>query len=44
MPPAPPQDMGIDQIHVPEAQRAYGYTGNKGTIKTPNVYQLVRRR
>ena len=34
--------MGIDQIHVPEAQRAYGYTGNKGTIATPNVYQLVR--
>ena len=25
-------DMGIDQIQVPAAQRAYGYTGNNGTI------------
>ena len=33
--------MGIDQIQVPASQRAYGYTGNKGTIKTPNVYQLA---
>jgi arylsulfatase A len=35
-------DMGIDQIQVPSAQCAYGYTGNKGTIKTPNVYQLAQ--
>ena len=34
-------DMGIDQIEVPEAQRQYGYTGNNHTIKTPHVSQLA---
>lgn len=38
---APPDDMGIDQIEVPTAQRAYGYTGNNGTIKTPAIYKLA---
>ena len=27
-------DMGIDQIQVPHPASVYGYTGNKGTIKT----------
>jgi arylsulfatase A len=34
-------DMGIDQIEVPAAQRAYGYTGNNHTIKTPHISQLA---
>jgi arylsulfatase A len=34
-------DMGIDQIEVPETQRQYGYTGNNHTIKTPHVSQLA---
>jgi arylsulfatase A len=34
-------DMGIDQIEVPESQRAYGYTGNNHTIKTPHISQLA---
>lgn len=34
-------DMGIDQIAVPAEQRSYGYTGNNGTIKTPNIYRLA---
>ena len=33
--------MGIDQIEVPEKQRAYGYTGNNHTIRTPHVSQLA---
>ena len=31
--------MNVDQ--VPEAQRSYGYTGNKGTIQTPHISQLA---
>ena len=34
-------DMGIDQIEVPLAQRTYGYTGNNGTISTPNIKALA---
>jgi arylsulfatase A len=34
-------DMGIDQIEVPESQCAYGYTGNNHTIKTPHISQLA---
>jgi arylsulfatase A len=33
--------MGIDQIEVPDSQRAYGYTGNNHTIKTPHVSRLA---
>eukprot|EP00040_Diaphanoeca_grandis_P011335 m.58000 g.58000 ORF g.58000 m.58000 type:complete len:678 (-) comp22484_c0_seq1:71-2104(-) len=34
-------DMGIDQIQVPASQRKYGYTGNNGTINTPNIFKLA---
>jgi arylsulfatase A len=34
-------DMGIDQVQVPAAQRSYGYTGNGGKIQTPHVSQLA---
>ena len=34
-------DMGIDQIQVPPAQRTYGYTGNNGTIHTPHISRLA---
>ena len=34
-------DMGIDQIKVPAAQRRYGYTGNNGTINTPAISRLA---
>eukprot|EP00729_Bicosta_minor_P021828 gene21828-24992_t len=34
-------DMGIDQIEVPPGQRSYGYTGNNGTIATPNIKRLA---
>jgi arylsulfatase A len=34
-------DMGIDQIEVPEKQRQYCYTGNNHTIKMPHVSQLA---
>ena len=34
-------DMGIDQIEVPSSQRAYGYTGNNGTVKTPAIHKLA---
>ena len=34
-------DMGIDQIEVPTAQRTLGYTGNNGTIQTPNIKALA---
>eukprot|EP01046_Picozoa_sp_COSAG06_P002326 COSAG06_NODE_82_length_25183_cov_133.214240_4_plen_120_part_00 len=33
--------MGIDQIEVPAAQRTFGYSGNNGTIKTPNIKALA---
>ena len=35
-------DMGIDQAVVPAAQRSCGYTGNAGTIDTPNIYALAK--
>jgi len=34
-------DMGIDQIEVPESQRQYGMTGNNGTISTPHISRLA---
>ena len=32
----------IDQVQVPLNQRKYGYTGNNGTIRTPNIYKLAQ--
>ena len=34
-------DMGIDQIEVPDSQRQYGMTGNNGTISTPHISRLA---
>ena len=34
-------DMGINQIEVPPAQRQYGYTGNDHTISTPHISKLA---
>jgi arylsulfatase A len=33
--------MGIDQIEVPKPSNVYGYTGNNGTIKTPNLAKFA---
>ena len=33
--------MGIDQIEVPTPSNVYGYTGNNGTIKTPNLAKFA---
>ena len=34
-------DMGIDQIQVPHPDSVYGYTGNNGTITTPNLAKFT---
>jgi arylsulfatase A-like enzyme len=34
-------DMGIDQIEVPKPANVYGYTGNNGKIKTPNLAKFA---
>lgn len=34
-------DLGMNQIEVPAAQRKYGYTGNNNTISTPHIKQLA---
>ena len=34
-------DLGIDQVAVPKPSGFVGYTGNGGTISTPNVAKLA---
>ena len=34
-------DLGMNQISVPDTQRTYGYSGNNGTIHTPHISKLA---